>query len=175
MEEIWKEIKRYTGYHKAYLQTNIKVSNLGNVEGEMNHKKGEINIKKGRRYFGCYLIYTLVWEAFNGPIPKGYVIHHKDHNKLNDRLDNLQLMSNDEHTKHHHINKTVTEETKKKISNKRKGQHLTEETKQKLREAHIGKKHSEETKQKMRGRKFSEEHKQKISNSLKLRNSLLKK
>lgn len=167
MEEIWKEIKRYTGPYKANLQTNIKVSNLGNAEGEMNYKKHEITIKKGRRYFGCYPIYTLVWEAFNGPIPKGYVIHHKDHNKLNDRLDNLQLMTNGEHTKHHHTNKIVTEEVKQHMSEAQKGKFISEETKQKLREANIGKKHSEETKQKMRGRKFSEEHKRKISESVK--------
>lgn len=133
----------------------------------MNYKKHEITIKKGRRYFGCYPIYTLVWEAFNGPIPKGYVIHHKDHNKLNDCLDNLQLMTNSEHTKHHHTNKIVTEEVKQHMSNGQKGKHLSEEHKQKLREANIGKKHSEETKQKMRGRKFSEEHKRKISESVK--------
>lgn len=40
-----------------------------------------------------YLVHRLIWEAFNGPIPKGMVINHKDENKLNNRLDNLEICS----------------------------------------------------------------------------------
>ena len=32
-----------------------------------------------------------MWEAANGPIPKGYYIDHIDGNPLNDALDNLRL------------------------------------------------------------------------------------
>lgn len=34
-------------------------------------------------------------------IPGGYVVHHKDGNKVNNHPDNLELMSNAEHTKLH--------------------------------------------------------------------------
>jgi hypothetical protein len=36
--------------------------------------------------------HDLVWEAAYGPIPHGFLVHHIDENKLNNRLDNLQLM-----------------------------------------------------------------------------------
>jgi hypothetical protein len=43
-----------------------------------------------------------VWEYHNGPIPDGYVIHHKDQNKVNNSIDNLELMEWGEHSAHHH-------------------------------------------------------------------------
>lgn len=66
-----------------------------------------------------------------------------------------------------------SEETKKKISEARKGKKLSEETKKRISEAKRGKHHpnSEETKKKiseaMKGHKVSEETKKKISEALK--------
>jgi hypothetical protein len=37
-----------------------------------------------------------MWETFVGEIPKGQEIHHKDHNKLNNSLDNLELVTHRE-------------------------------------------------------------------------------
>lgn len=44
----------------------------------------------------CY-IHRLVWEAFVGEIPKGYIVHHKDGNRQNNSLSNLQLVTAKEH------------------------------------------------------------------------------
>lgn len=46
----------------------------------------------------------LVWEQAYGPIPDGYEIHHKDGNKLNNKLSNLQLLTRSEHARLHAIN-----------------------------------------------------------------------
>lgn len=40
-----------------------------------------------------YYVHRLIWEAFNGPIPKGFVINHKDENKLNNCLSNLEMVT----------------------------------------------------------------------------------
>lgn len=45
--------------------------------------------------------HRIVWEAFNGPIPEGYEIHHIDRNPLNNHIPNLQLVSKDEHKEIH--------------------------------------------------------------------------
>lgn len=37
-------------------------------------------------------------------LPKGFVIHHVNHNKVDNRLENLQLMTQSEHAKHHRNN-----------------------------------------------------------------------
>lgn len=41
-------------------------------------------------------------------IPKGMCIHHIDHNKLNNSISNLELMTLGEHTKIHNINRGAT-------------------------------------------------------------------
>lgn len=46
----------------------------------------------------------LVWEQAYGAIPDGYEIHHKDGNKLNNELSNLQLLTRTEHARLHAIN-----------------------------------------------------------------------
>jgi hypothetical protein len=45
--------------------------------------------------------HLLIWKEVNGNIPKGYAVHHKDFNKLNNNIDNLELLSHKEHRKKH--------------------------------------------------------------------------
>lgn len=39
------------------------------------------------------LVHRLVWEAFNGPIPEGLEINHKNRNRSDNRLENLELLT----------------------------------------------------------------------------------
>lgn len=39
------------------------------------------------------LTHRFVWEHFNGPIPKGLVVDHVDGDRLNNRLENLQVIT----------------------------------------------------------------------------------
>jgi hypothetical protein len=50
-----------------------------------------------------YHIHRYVWEQANGPIPKGMVIHHKDFNRGNWNLSNLEMLTRAEHMKLHKI------------------------------------------------------------------------
>lgn len=47
------------------------------------------------------LLHRVVWEEHYGKIPVGYQIHHKDKNKLNWAIENLELISSHEHGMHH--------------------------------------------------------------------------
>ena len=49
----------------------------------------------------CY-IHRACWEAYWGMIPKGYVVHHVDGDKLNNEIENLQCMTRSEHSSYHH-------------------------------------------------------------------------
>jgi len=81
---------RYSRYGR--LHTVIRKRGTGSIDGK--YKKFRINGKDIREH-------RLVWEQHHGPIPKGYVIHHKDSNGLNNSIDNLEMMTRAEHVKHH--------------------------------------------------------------------------
>lgn len=57
---------------------------------------------KAKQYKGKRIDeHRLVWTKSNGEIPKGYVIHHINGNKKDNRLENLEMMTYDEHNKLH--------------------------------------------------------------------------
>lgn len=106
MEEIWRDIKGYEGYYK--------VSNLGRIYSyprprtkggfTYGNKNGDYlkfclsvngrKIDKGVHYF--------VYEAFKGEIPKGYDVHHKNHIRTDNRIENLEIIKESEHQKLHY-------------------------------------------------------------------------
>lgn len=50
--------------------------------------------KNGNRY--TVYIHRLMWQTFIGDIPDGYEINHIDHNKKNNKLENLELVTHSE-------------------------------------------------------------------------------
>ena len=61
--------------------------------------------------------HIIVMERFIGrPINEGEVVHHNNEIKDDNRLSNLRLMTNGEHTALHHIGQKRTPEQKKKIA-----------------------------------------------------------
>jgi hypothetical protein len=48
-----------------------------------------------------------VWTTAHGPLPKGLVIHHIDHNPLNDSLDNLIALTRAAHAMEHRATLSV--------------------------------------------------------------------
>jgi HNH endonuclease len=48
-----------------------------------------------------YSLHRYVWEQVYGPVPDGYLVHHVNHDKLDNRIENLMLMTHVEHSAHH--------------------------------------------------------------------------
>lgn len=113
---------------------------------------------ENRTYINCKSLTHLVWNHYNpdNPWKKGYVIHHKDRDTLNDHISNLELMTVGEHIKLHWTGKHHSEKSKFKMSSAKKGNICTEEHKEKLSKLYkgennpfYGKHHNEETKKKI--------------------------
>lgn len=50
---------------------------------------------------GTRQTHVLVWESLHGRIPKGHVVHHRDHVHFNNDPANLELMTISAHSTHH--------------------------------------------------------------------------
>lgn len=101
-------------------------------------------VSKKEGNFSKYL-HVLVWEDFyKTKKPEGYVIHHKNYNKSDFCILNLQLMRDAEHRALHNKTREIYSDTRQKMSDnqwlKNGGQHP---------KGMKGKHHSKETKQKM--------------------------
>lgn len=105
-----KEIKGYDGY---FIDTDGKVwtSKSGNNLTQRTELKSLTLSKKktGYLYANIYWgtkvnqrsslrVHRLVYEAFVGPIPEGFVIDHINDTKDDNRLENLQMLSVKENT-----------------------------------------------------------------------------
>lgn len=75
-----------------------------------NHDGYYMITSRKEGYHHKYL-HKLIWEEHYGkPVPKGYVIHHLNHNNQDNRIQNLQCVYEPLHLKHHNrINLPVEE------------------------------------------------------------------
>lgn len=70
-------------------------------EGVRFYWKPEGYYKSDPYYHGGIAMHRFVWIHHNGTIPDGYHIHHKDGNKANNAIENLELLSASDHSRHH--------------------------------------------------------------------------
>lgn len=102
MDDI--SFSEYFEYHsEGFLTWKIKPrrgKHIGDVVGSNCGKYLGTKIK-GKGYY----IHVIVWVMHNGPIPKGYQIDHLDHNRYNNRIENLRLVTNQENHRNMPIRK----------------------------------------------------------------------
>lgn len=117
IKNISREDKEYVDYYNSlpsapqiytYLGDGSKV-NMWHPFGDIyiNTKygvgylnDGYIQIQASKNYRGK-LLHRLIYEEYNGKIPHGYQIHHKDCNKLNNSIDNLEALTPYQHKQKH--------------------------------------------------------------------------
>lgn len=105
-DEQWKPVREFPDHYE--------VSTYGRVRRTMAYR----GIQSGRirkpAMFGKYpgyllsisqqsfarLMHRLVADAFLGPIPEGMQVNHKDGNKLNSHVTNLEIVTNSENRMH---------------------------------------------------------------------------
>lgn len=160
-EEIWKEIEGYSNY---------KVSDKGRVKSL--YKNGKEKLLKPSKNKNGYLrvtltkdhkvkhifIHRLVAQAFLENPDNLPQVNHKDENKENNCIENLEWC-----TASYNVKYSIDDEWRRKQSEVQKGKKRSEETKRKVSESHKGIKYKN-----YKPHKQSEETKRKISESNKL-------
>lgn len=139
MEEIWKNIPNYKGY---------QVSNLGNVRthnkityterhGIRHWKDRVLKQKISEKKYGrkdcrvelwnngehkTYLVARLIaFTFYEIPIESNLTVNHKDGNSMNNKLDNLEIITRKENIQHAFKNNLYSNLIKIKIINKNNG------------------------------------------------------
>lgn len=121
MEEIWKDIKGYEGKYQ--------VSNYGRVKSLNYHRTGKEHLliqaidkhsyhwihfySYGKQKF--FFIHRLVAEAFIPNPNKLPYVNHKDENKYNNHVDNLEWCTHLYNTNYGNRNKKISESHSKKV------------------------------------------------------------
>src|SRR3990167_95090 len=66
--------------------------------GRFTKEEGYKMIRIGNKYIYEHI---WIWQTHKGEIPKGFIIHHINHDKGDNRINNLACMSQSEHMKLH--------------------------------------------------------------------------
>lgn len=139
--EIWKQIEKFPDY---------EVSNLGRVKSFKRYKNGKI-LNPYKNNEGYHIIdlsnkneiiskkvHILLYETFNNyKLKDNECVHHKDEDKGNNVINNLEKMIKSEHHSLHNKGKIFSESHKNKLSRSKIGH--------KNPRGMLGKKHSEKS------------------------------
>lgn len=110
----------------------INRSKAHSGQNSSNWKGGVMTNRRGYRLVKCpghhradargYVMeHILIWEKATGiEVPQGCCVHHLNGDKGDNRIENLCLMERGAHTAHHHRGAIRAQETRNKISMKRR-------------------------------------------------------
>ena len=164
MKEEWRDIKGYEGKYQVSSYGRIKSLNYNRTKKEkiLNPcltKKGYLIVdlyKNGRRK-PC-TVHKLVALHFIPNYDNLPQVNHKDENKSNNRVDNLEwctsIYNNNYGTRNKRMSEKLkgrkfTKEHKKNLSEALKGRPILEDTKKKMSSSRKGKHHTEDIKKKI--------------------------
>ena len=105
-EEIWEQVVGHEGLYDVSNFGNVMrvKANKGTFVGKILSPSGSSGyknvtlFKNGKRK--CALVHRLVMQSFVSPCPEGNEVNHKDGNKTNNRLDNLEYVTPSENILH---------------------------------------------------------------------------
>lgn len=149
---IYDDGRIYSLISKKFLKPKYRIDRYLEIGIFDNNKK--------RKFF---TIHRLVYEAFNGSIPKGFEIDHIDGIRDNNRLENLRLLTHKENNQiKHHLEqyKEIEKERYKKNKDKKRKYYEKHREEIKERDKKYYQEHKEE--KKIRNKEYRKNHKEEI-------------
>ncbi|MBR1580217.1 MAG: HNH endonuclease [Selenomonadaceae bacterium] len=106
----WHPEKWYADHPEALEPIKIEGDHPTPIILDDKHQRFDgmtFGLRQSGHYSAHIPLHCAIWSYFNGEIPIGCVIHHRDLNPDNNELDNLQLMTDSDHKKLHGALKSV--------------------------------------------------------------------
>ena len=98
--EVWKDIPGYEGRYQASNTGKIKSMNYRHTgvpriltPSKNNSGYQTVYIYNADKKYRDCTVHRLVWKTFVGQIPEGLQVNHKDENKSNNSLKNLEIVT----------------------------------------------------------------------------------
>lgn len=106
--EEWRDLKGFEKYYSISNYGHIYSKRMNKIMRQKKIKKGYMVIRlKVNNKLYKYFVHVLVANTFLGDT-SGKQVHHIDHNRSNNNVDNLMIVTREEHTKIHRGNVFVT-------------------------------------------------------------------
>ena len=98
------------------METNFRIEVRHDNILIQNFNGKEYRLYPKERYFKShrYYMHHDVWKYFNGQIPKGYHVHHKDGSSWNNNIQNLELIEANKHLSFHSKQRLINNPDHKK-------------------------------------------------------------
>lgn len=103
---------------KIEYSEDFKIASFDGLKFRKDPRTGYFLSSKKIPYFGKRVrLHVYVWTKYNGDVPEGYHVHHKDMDKNNNDITNLMLMSAKEHEHWHgtHLTEEQLQERRRNI------------------------------------------------------------
>ena len=84
-------------------ETGVLKNKSGRVLGNLSKSHGYLQFEISRK---GYLVHRVAWEIVNGPIPKGMQIDHINHDRTDNRIENLRLVTASQNMKNQSMRST---------------------------------------------------------------------
>lgn len=106
-KEIWKDVVGYEGWYEVSSYGRVRNvrkrsrTYIGRILKPKRKQNGYLEFclcRNDKRHF--FTAHRLVAEAFLGPRPRGLETNHKNGDKANNHLDNLEYLSHSDNEKH---------------------------------------------------------------------------
>ncbi|MDU7405660.1 MAG: HNH endonuclease signature motif containing protein [Citrobacter portucalensis] len=93
----WNDVFHYSGGNLVWRKVNKnRYNKVGDVAGRVSKTNGYLYVKVNQV---TRSVHTIIWEMFNGTIPDRMEIDHINHDRLDNRIENLRLVSHQDNAK----------------------------------------------------------------------------
>lgn len=100
---LFVEMLKERGYYIG--SDNHIRSKKGSLASKLLRNGYYMTVRQYNKKMYYFMEHRVIWVWHNGAIPKGYVINHKDYNRANNAIENLELMTQKENIAYSKCNK----------------------------------------------------------------------
>ncbi len=97
----WGSILYYENGSLKWKVSPARRAKRGDIVGSIQTSGYCVFMYKGKRYYS----HRIIWEMLHGPIPDGVEIDHINHDRADNRIENLRLVSGKENMKNKSMQK----------------------------------------------------------------------